>query len=46
VRGSHSHDLAIINSAIDSREVKHAELDEYGEQPDDQPFRLSWKPMK
>jgi len=43
---SHAHDLAVINSAIDSREVKHSTLDEYGEQPDDQPFRSSWQPMK
>lgn len=43
---THAHDLAIINSAIDSREMKHAKLDEYGEQPDDQPFHSSWKPMK
>ena len=43
---SHAHDLAVINSAIDSRELKHSTLDEYGEQPDDQPFRSSWQPMK
>lgn len=43
---THARDLAIINSAIDSRETKHAKLDEYGEQPDDQPFHSSWKPMK
>jgi hypothetical protein len=46
VLGPHSRDLAVINSAIDSREVKHLQLDEYSDQPDDQPFRSSWKPMK
>jgi hypothetical protein len=43
---SHTRDLAIINSAINSREVKHPRLDEYSEEPDDQPFSASWKPMK
>jgi hypothetical protein len=46
VLDSHSRDLAVINSAIDSREVKHVQLDEYSDQPDDQPFRSSWKPVK
>jgi hypothetical protein len=46
VPDSHARDLAVINSAIDSREVKHAQLDEYSEEPDDQPFRSSWQPMK
>ena len=43
---SHNRDLDIINSAINSREAKHSQLDEYSDEPDDQPFSASWKPMK
>ena len=43
---SHAGDLSVINTAIDAREAKHAQLDEYSEEPDDQPFRADWQPMK